>query len=71
HLIQKGASVRIFDPCLVGTGGASAVAAGILHPLSPRGKLTWQGEQGFKATQELVLAAEQALQEAGEESCVC
>jgi len=70
HLLNLGANVTIFDPCSVGTGGASAVAAGLLHPLSPRGKLSWKGVDGFQATLELVKQADLALEQAGLGSCI-
>lgn len=54
HLAAFGSDVTIFDPSEVGTGGASSVAAGLLHPLTPRGKLIWKGEEGFVAAKELI-----------------
>lgn len=54
HLTAFGSDVTIFDPSEVGTGGASSVAAGLLHPLTPRGKLIWKGEEGFVAAKELI-----------------
>ena len=41
-------------------GGASGVAAGLLHPYTPRGKIIWRGVEGVAATLELVTAAEEA-----------
>lgn len=41
-------------------GGASGVAAGLLHPYTPRGKIIWRGTEGVAATLELVRAAENA-----------
>jgi glycine/D-amino acid oxidase-like deaminating enzyme len=41
-------------------GGASGVAAGLLHPYTPRGKIIWRGTEGVTATLELVEAAENA-----------
>ena len=41
-------------------GGASGVAAGLLHPYTPRGKIIWRGVEGVAATLELVRAAENA-----------
>lgn len=38
-----GARISVFDECDVGTGGASAVSAGMLHPISPKGKMSWRG----------------------------
>lgn len=54
HLAAFGSDVTIFDPNEVGTGGSSAVAAGLLHPLTPRGKLIWKGEEGIAASKELI-----------------
>mmetsp|Transcript_10136 Transcript_10136/g.18413 ORF Transcript_10136/g.18413 Transcript_10136/m.18413 type:complete len:459 (+) Transcript_10136:102-1478(+) len=56
HFIQKqpGIQITIFDKAPVGTAGASSVAGGLLHPLSPRGKLVYQGRFGLQATNELV-----------------
>lgn len=54
HLASFGSDVTVFDPNEVGTGGASSVAAGLLHPLTPRGKLIWKGEEGFVAAKELI-----------------
>lgn len=54
HLAAFGSDVTVFDPNEVGTGGASSVAAGLLHPLTPRGKLIWKGEEGFVAAKELI-----------------
>lgn len=54
HLAAFGSDVTIFDPSEVGTGGSSAVAAGLLHPLTPRGKLIWKGEEGIAASKELI-----------------
>jgi hypothetical protein len=33
------------------------VAGGLLHPLTPRNKLIWKGEEGFAATTELLQAS--------------
>lgn len=41
-------------------GGASGVAAGLLHPYTPRGKIIWRGVEGVAATLRLVEAAEAA-----------
>lgn len=54
HLAAFGSDVTIFDPNEVGTGGSSAVAAGLLHPLTARGKLIWKGEEGLAASKELI-----------------
>lgn len=54
HLAAFGSDVTVFDPSEVGTSGASSVAAGLLHPLTPRGKLIWKGEEGFVAAKQLI-----------------
>ncbi|CBJ26082.1 conserved unknown protein [Ectocarpus siliculosus] len=55
HLAAFGSDVTVFDPHEAGTGsGASSVAAGLLHPLTPRGKLIWKGEEGFEAAKHLI-----------------
>ena len=38
----------------------ASVAAGLLHPYTPRGKIIWRGTEGVAATLELVEAAENA-----------
>ena len=56
HLLDGGAHQRtprvlhIYDPSAPGCGGASAVAAGLLHPFTPRGREIWQGREGFAAS---------------------
>lgn len=47
HLAQKGYQITIFDEFDVGFGGASAVAAGLLHPLTPKCNLIWNGNECF------------------------
>jgi glycine/D-amino acid oxidase-like deaminating enzyme len=54
HLVRGGAAVTVFDEKPVGQGGASAVAAGMLHPLTPRGKLIWKGAEGLAAANQLI-----------------
>jgi len=49
--------LTIFDKAPVGTGGASSVAGGLLHPFSPRGKLIHMGLEGLDATNHLVSVA--------------
>jgi hypothetical protein len=39
--------ISIFDQAEVGQGGASGAMAGLLHPLTPRGKKIWLGDEGF------------------------
>jgi hypothetical protein len=48
-------SVHIIDPQDgPGLGGASAAAAGMCHPLAPKGKLIWGGLEGYSATKALL-----------------
>lgn len=54
HLAAFGSDVTVFDPNEVGTGGASSVAAGLLHPLTPRGKRIWKGEEGLSDARDLI-----------------
>eukprot|EP00966_Prymnesium_polylepis_P173939 4024160-Prymnesium_polylepis.1 len=54
-------ALHVFDPAAPGCGGASAVAAGLLHPFTPRGTEIWCGTAGFDATCELVAAVERHL----------
>mmetsp|Transcript_25851 Transcript_25851/g.60867 ORF Transcript_25851/g.60867 Transcript_25851/m.60867 type:complete len:377 (-) Transcript_25851:2468-3598(-) len=59
HLLEKSPStdITIVDRNDPGTGGASAVAGGLLHPLSPKGKLAYKGFEGLAAANQLVEAA--------------
>eukprot|EP00961_Rhodomonas_salina_P003852 53042-Rhodomonas_salina.1 len=45
HLLNQSApdtlTIEIMDPKGVGEGGASSAMAGLLHPLTPRGKKIW------------------------------
>ncbi|CAM9390530.1 unnamed protein product, partial [Phaeothamnion confervicola] len=61
HLVRLGAEVTVYDPSPPGEGGASSVAAGMLHPLTPRGRLIWKGEEGLASAMELIAAADAAL----------
>jgi len=56
HMIQKKPSVNItiIDKALPGTGGASSVAGGLLHPLTPRGKVAFMGIEGVEASKPLI-----------------
>ena len=49
----------IIDEKPPGEGGASAVAAGLLHPFTPRGKLMWLGREGFESSLRLLKIAQQ------------
>lgn len=50
--------VHVWDPCEPGEGGASAVAAGLLHPYSPKGSQLWKGAPGLEAALELIQEVE-------------
>ncbi len=54
--------VHLFDTKGIGKG-VSGMAAGLLHPyVGAHAKLNWRGQEGFKATQELLLVSSQALE---------
>jgi len=55
--------ISIFDRCEVGEGGASGAMAGLLHPLTPRGKKMWLGDEGFESSLRLIQAAVDASQD--------
>lgn len=61
HLLEKcpSADITIIDRQAPGTGGASSVAGGLLHPLSPKGKLAFKGLEGLASSNKLVRAASQ------------
>jgi len=63
HLLDiPQAAVTVFDMGPPGqTRGATAAAAGLLHPLTPRGKLIWKGEEGMRETLLLVEEAQRFL----------
>ena len=48
----------IMDEKDPGEGGASAAAAGLLHPFTPRAKLTWLGREGFASSSRLIDVAQ-------------
>ncbi|KAL9179940.1 hypothetical protein ACHAXT_007910, partial [Thalassiosira profunda] len=54
---KKGMHITVFDSCNVGEGGASAVAGGLIHPFSPRGKLIHNGKHALKCSTRLIEAA--------------
>ncbi len=56
---RRPVEVHLFDEKGI-AGGASGVAAGLLHPYTPRGKIIWRGVEGVAATLALVAAAEDA-----------
>lgn len=69
HLLEKSKQldpkspmkITILDKAPVGTSGASSVAGGLLHPLSPKGKLVHWGLEGLEATNRLVQASAQHI----------
>ena len=64
HLLRRGGcEVTLFDPKGVG-GGASGIAAGLLHPyVGEEGKRSYLASEGIEATLELIAAAEKSLGE--------
>jgi len=61
HLLDKlggNVQITIMDKAEPGEGGASAVAGGLLHPFSPKGKLVHLGLQGLETTNRLIHAAQ-------------
>ena len=61
HILEKcpSADITIIDQNSPGAGGASSVAGGLLHPLSPKGKLAYKGLEGLASSNKLVRAASQ------------
>eukprot|EP01084_Bolivina_argentea_P055818 102263_1 len=58
--------VRIHDANEPGqSSGASRASAGLLHPLNPRGKLLWMGEEGYNSSVSLLRVAQSALRSKG------
>jgi glycine/D-amino acid oxidase-like deaminating enzyme len=57
----RGVEVAVFDKQGIG-GGASGIAAGLLHPyVGQHAKLNWRGQEGMMATQGLLRRAAEAL----------
>eukprot|EP00871_Galdieria_phlegrea_P001952 jgi/Galph1/2758/GphlegSOOS_G1425.1 len=50
--------ITLVDPQVPGKGGASAVAAGLVHPFSPRSKLAWCGQEAFQSARKLIQTVE-------------
>ena len=77
HLLERandaGMSVDVTLVDEVGiAGGASGVAAGLLHPYTPRGKTIWRGVEGVREAKRLIEAAtraEDALDAMATERC--
>ena len=55
----RAVELTLIDGAGVG-GGASGVAAGLLHPYTPRGKTIWRGEEGAARARRLLDAAARA-----------
>ena len=62
HILDGAAgrvrAIDVYDTHRPGCGGASAVAAGLLHPYTRRGTEIWSGREGFAATAELLSRCE-------------
>jgi glycine/D-amino acid oxidase-like deaminating enzyme len=58
-LASKDRTLVMYDPHEPGYGGASAVAAGLLHPLTPKGNIIWKGDEGLESTEKLISSVEQ------------
>ena len=61
HLLNVSApldALHVYDAGAPGTGGASAAAAGLLHPFTRTGGEIWRGRDGFAATCALLRACE-------------
>jgi glycine/D-amino acid oxidase-like deaminating enzyme len=63
--LDTSVGVAIFDLTLPGEGGASAAAAGLLHPLTTRGGLIWRGVESFSSAAQLVQRTQAHADEAG------
>ena len=61
HLVESGKCERITicdTRSSPGQGGASSVAAGLMHPFTPQGKLIWAGLTGLEESVKLLKFAE-------------
>lgn len=68
HLAGRVQRLTIYDSMAPGQASASAVAGGLLHPLTPKNRIIWSGLEGFEATLRLVEASKAALLNAGDEA---
>ncbi|GJQ11829.1 hypothetical protein GpartN1_g3620.t1 [Galdieria partita] len=59
--LEKSCHITVFDPYRPGNGGASRVAAGLLHPFSPNSKLLWKGQEAFSSATQLIRLVENEL----------
>eukprot|EP00798_Chlamydomonas_sp_ICE-L_P005011 gene5010-34796_t len=65
-LADKGHAVEVHLYDQVGiAAGASGAAAGLLHPLNPKGKALWKGLEAMDAALELVDAAQRSAESCG------
>lgn len=61
HLLQQGHSITLYDSRGIG-GGASGIAAGLMHPYAGRfANCNWRGQEGMEATKELLGIASSTL----------
>lgn len=62
HLLAEAETplqtLHIYDAAKPGEGGASSVAAGLLHPFTPKGREIWRGLEGYDAAVELIARVE-------------
>ena len=58
ELVGRGVATVVVDGAEPGLAPASSAAAGLLDPLSVKGRVMWQGEAAFAAAVQLVRAAE-------------
>ena len=64
----RAVELTLIDARGVG-GGASGVAAGLLHPYTPRGRTIWRGEEGAARARRLLDAAARAMDAMTVERC--
>ena len=60
ELALRGVAVAVVDGAPPGAAPASSAAAGMLDPLTVKGRLMWQGEAAFSAALRLIRAADGA-----------
>ena len=66
ELVGRGVATVVLDGAEPGLAPASSAAAGLLDPLSVKGRVMWRGEEAFAAAVQLVRAAEpSALEQLG------
>lgn len=52
--VNKKYEITIYDSHKVSKGGASSVVGGLLHPLTPKGKLIWNGIEGLNEVEDVI-----------------